>query len=245
MPVYLSIDLGILNLALCVVDIRTRSTEPKDIINDSKILSWNIETIGYNKEAMTFLIESISNQVDQLLQKYSVDQVLIERQHETNKQMVKLGYGLYGYLYGKKPTRFIKGTHKHLFCDAINYERDGKGYSTNKKTAVDAVTNIVQIMSDKHPKLMKKHVETFSDAKKQDDLADCLLQAFAYHMKPPRVVKRRLNPPKRRTKVTKKSKPRKKVSKPRKRSNITSSLLSCCSQKKLEPTVEILNSSSV
>lgn len=199
---YISIDLGVKNLSICVMTIPSKSIEAKDILRDVMVEHWLVTSIGYHKETMDHLVPSICDTIKPYSSDCKVDRVLIERQPGTNKQTVNLSHALRGYFHDKIPSQLISGSIKHKFCDQIGYVRKGKGYEVNKETAVLAATYVVNFLFKKYPQKFAKFKSQFDEAKKKDDLADSLLQGLAYHMVKPKIPKRRDGPPTKRKKKT-------------------------------------------
>ena len=156
----LSFDVGIKNLAYCLMD------------SDRNILDWGI----INCEASNTTLKMIEelDSIDYLL---SADTILIEKQPACNPKMRIISMALYVYFTirilheqeRKANILFYPAKYKLKCCDE-KFEFNVKSkYLKNKKLAVE------------HTKiLIKTHNEFFLKHKKKDDLADCFLQGLSY-----------------------------------------------------------------
>jgi hypothetical protein len=159
--IILSFDIGIKNLAYCLID-----------SEDKCILDWNILDCTGKDETLR-VIEEIDN-IDYLKQ---ADIVLLEKQPSFNPKMRNISTALYVYFILRIrheqsrtiPIMFYPAKYK-LKCCSISIEHKSKDkYRQNKNLG---------IAHTRH--LLKSHIDFFEKHKKKDDLADCFLQAYSY-----------------------------------------------------------------
>jgi hypothetical protein len=156
----LSFDVGIKNLAYCLID------------SDKNILDWDVLNCESSNTTLT-MIEKLDS-LDYLL---GADIILIEKQPAFNPKMRIISNALFVYFTirilheqeRKAKILFYSAKYKLRCCD-VKFEFKVKSkYSKNKKLAVE------------HTKiLLKTHQEFFLKHKKKDDLADCFLQGLSY-----------------------------------------------------------------
>lgn len=237
---YLSIDLGIKNLGVCVMTLpdhhaslellRKRKSKkhpyPRnetfyDFMKQSTIDLWSLDRVGHVWESMDFLVPAICKHVDELITKHQVDMLLIERQPAINKKTCILLFSLYAYFMNKIPVRVVHGGLKIKACKLIGLEKEElkerrKKKKTNKKENYDlnkllAVEGCELLINEKLiPEMVCEHdgvMAEFKEMKKQDDVADALLQGLAFHIHQPKVRTRvQQKPPKPKVRKTRKRK---------------------------------------
>jgi len=157
----LSFDIGIKNLAYCLID-----------TNDRTILDWYIIDCSGSNETLRVIEE-----LDTLPHILEADIVLLERQPSFNPKMRTMSTALYVYFLLRiqheqnRPIKiqFYPAKHKLKCCDITIEHKTKCKYRQNKNLG---------IVHTRH--LLKSHNDFFEKNKKKDDLADCFLQAYSY-----------------------------------------------------------------
>lgn len=225
---YLSIDIGITNVGVCIMTLPSesetllplkknksqkhpypRKEQTFQLIQESKIERWSLDSIGFSWESADFLVPSICKHVQSYIEKYRVDVLLIERQdNRAKKKIYALMYGLYAYFLDKLPTRLVHASAKIKVCQMLGIEKEKStktkkrsskhNYQQNKSVAVDACELLIHhkiippTLLDKTNALVE-----FKRLKKNDDVADAFLQAIAFHIwKPPLKLRQQQKQPK-------------------------------------------------
>lgn len=153
----LSIDVGIKNLAICILN-----TE-KDIIY------WKVLTLSQNKgeDQCHCLIRTLDVELD-----YELNTVLIEKQPARNNKMRIIEALLNAYFVIKQPSaKVLIYSSKHKL--GSNTFRGKSGYTERKRLSIARTTEYLK-------KIESKWLKEFSESKKKDDYADSLLQALSY-----------------------------------------------------------------
>lgn len=166
--IVLSFDIGIKNLAYCLLDINK---------NSFYILDWNILNCSATKQT-TDIVKEIIKQLNELPYLQDSELILIEKQPSCNPKMRIINSCIYMYFMIKTidnntNTKIINYSPKHkLKCSNITIPKTTKSnYAHNKKLAVE------------HTKFFIKNtnwINYFNNISKKDDLADCFLQAKSY-----------------------------------------------------------------
>ena len=159
----LSFDIGIKNLAYCLMD-----------TVDNSILDWNVLDCSGPNETLRVIEE-----IDSLSYLTSADIVLLEKQPSFNPKMRNISTALYVYFILRiqhEQNRLCKimfySPKYKLKCIDIEIEHKSKSkYRQNKNLG------IVHTRA-----LLKTHKNFFELHKKKDDLADCFLQALSYNL---------------------------------------------------------------
>lgn len=159
--IILSFDIGIKNLAYCMID-----TE------DKSILDWNILDCSGENETLRVIQE-----IDSLQYLTEADVVLLEKQPSFNPKMRNISTALYVYFILRiqheksKNCKVIFYPAKYkLKCTDTKIDHKSKcKYRQNKNLGVVHTRE-----------LLKSHQDFFENHKKKDDLADCYLQALSY-----------------------------------------------------------------
>lgn len=159
--IILSFDIGIKNLAYCMID-----TE------DNSILDWNILDCSGTNETLRVIEE-----LDSLEYLREADIVLLEKQPSFNPKMRNISTGLYVYFVLRiqhersKECKiiFYPAKYKLKCCDITIEHKSKDKYRQNKNLGV---------VHTRH--FLKTHQDFFEKHKKKDDLADCYLQALSY-----------------------------------------------------------------
>jgi hypothetical protein len=161
--ILLSFDIGIKNLAYCLMD-----------TSDNSILDWNIIDCTGSNETLRVIEE-----LDSLSYLTSADVVLLEKQPSFNPKMRNISTALYVYFIIRiqheqnKNCKILFYSPKYkLKCTDITIEHKTKSkYRQNKNLA------IVHTRA-----LLNTHKTFFENHRKKDDLADCFLQGFSYNL---------------------------------------------------------------
>ena len=159
--IILSFDIGIKNLAYCMID-----TE------DKCILDWNILDCSGTNETLRVIKE-----VDSIDYLKEADIVLLEKQPSFNPKMRNISTALYVYFILRiqhelaKNCKVIFYPAKYkLKCSNTTIEHKSKDkYRQNKNLGIVHTRE-----------LLNSHQDFFEKHKKKDDLADCYLQALSY-----------------------------------------------------------------
>lgn len=166
----LSFDIGIKNLAYCLLDINK---------NEFSILDWNVLNCTTTKHT-TDTVKEIITQLNSLEYLLETDLILIEKQPSCNPKMRIINSCIYMYFMVKTidnnlKTKIINYSPKHkLKCCNITMPKTTKSqYSHNKKLAVEHTKHFIKDTN---------WINYFLKMSKKDDLADCFLQAKSYFM---------------------------------------------------------------
>ena len=161
----LSFDIGIKNLAYCLLD-----TE------DKCILDWNILDCSGENETLRVIKE-----LDDLEYLKEADVVLLEKQPSFNPKMRIVSTAIYVYftlriLHEKnKNVKIIYYSAKNKLKNCplnITFKTKNR-YLQNKKLAVEYTKFLLNEQGN-------SIIKFFNNCKKKDDLADCYLQALSY-----------------------------------------------------------------
>ena len=160
----LSFDVGIKNLAYCLIDTSD---------NKWNIMDWNVIDCTSSNHILTLIKE-----LDSLPHILDSDVILIEKQPSFNPKMRIIGGCLYTYFTLRiaheqnRKVKIIFYSAKHKLKNVNVAQVTGKSkYYRNKKLAVEET------------KFLLKDTEWltyFMSNKKKDDLADSLLQGLSY-----------------------------------------------------------------
>lgn len=155
----LSIDVGIRNCAICVLE-------------DSRILCWKILNLTYGNDLCTTLIQAL----DALSEMVQGATVVIERQMTRKMTNVQCYLEMY---YRLKGHSVILYSPKHKLAGS-GKENSGKGlYAARKKASVE----LCETWLKDHPQ--EEWVEAvWKERRKKDDLSDALHMAIAYQANP-------------------------------------------------------------
>lgn len=163
----LSIDVGIRNLALC-------------LMNDKKIEHWDVDCIAF--EHQDGLFETLKKHLDERSWVFESDTVIIERQPDKNKRMKTIENFIHAYFVCHN-IKTILWDAKHKIPDVVGPGK--KKYRLRKDTSVERCFLFIQENN-------KEWVEFFKSHKKKDDLADTVMQALSF--KEPEIKKIVINP---------------------------------------------------
>tara|TARA_B100000963_G_scaffold359531_1_gene387122 strand:+ start:5056 stop:5550 length:495 start_codon:yes stop_codon:yes gene_type:complete len=159
--IILSFDIGVKNLAYCLID-----------SEDKTILDWNILDCSSNNETLKVIQE-----LDELEYLKEADVILLEKQPSFNPKMRNISTAIYVYFILRiqhEQNRMVKilfypAKYKLKCCDLTIEHKSKIKYTQNKNLGI-AHTRY----------LLKTHKDYFEKHKKKDDLADCFLQAYSY-----------------------------------------------------------------
>lgn len=154
----LSIDVGIRNLAMCLID------------SDEVIQNWDVS--GVPPQHQDGLFQSIRDHLDARPWVLAASTILIEKQPGQNKTMKSVENFLHSYFIIKCPqSETIIYDARHKVPDIAG---PGKArYRQRKAAAVDRCRDFI-------PEKNAHWMKTFTDSKKKDDLADTVLQALSF-----------------------------------------------------------------
>lgn len=159
--IILSFDIGIKNLAYCMID-----------SEDKCILDWNILDCSGENETLRVIEE-----IDSLEYLKQADIILLEKQPSFNPKMRNISTALYVYFVlriqyelGKNcKILFYPAKYKLKCCETKIVHKCKSKYRQNKNLGIEHTREI-----------LNSHFEFFENHKKKDDLADCYLQAISY-----------------------------------------------------------------
>ena len=162
--IILSFDVGIKNLAYCILD-----SETKDI------LDWNIIDCTSSN-----LILKLITELDSLNHLLESDLILIEKQPSFNPKMRIMSTAIFVYFTlrinheknKKIKILYYSAKHKLKLCEVKLQKPCKTKYANNKKIAIEQTKILL--------KNNYSFLNFFLNNKKKDDLADCYLQALSY-----------------------------------------------------------------
>lgn len=158
----LSIDVGIRNLAICLLD------EHKENL----VTEWDVS--GVPPEHKDGIYVSLRKHLDDRPWVLTARTILIEKQPDRNKKMVSVMHFLYAYFIIKCPdSETILYDAKHKIPDVAG---PGKAqYIRRKKVSIERCESFIRQNG------VNIHwLDTFLQSKKKDDLADTVMQALSF-----------------------------------------------------------------
>ena len=168
----LSIDVGIRNLAMCLMD-----SDGTGLVHQ-----WDVSGIPPKHEDGIF--ECLKNHLDDRPWILSATTVLIEKQPDKNRTMKSVENFLHAYciiMNAKAETIIYDARHK--IPDVAGPGKDM--YRKRKQTSIDRCRALLE-----EPGNVNAHwLSVFNASKKKDDLADTVMQALSYTNRRPEVVK--------------------------------------------------------
>jgi len=191
----LSIDVGIRNLALC-------------LLNDKKhnrVEQWDVD--GIPPEHKNGIYVSLRDHLDARPWVLTADTILIEKQPDRNKKMISVMHFLHAYFIIRCPkAETILYDARHKIPDVAG---PGKAqYNKRKKVSIQRCEEFIR---DGPTNL--DWLEVFQKSKKKDDLADTVMQALSFvnrievlpksKKKTTKLIARRPNENQKRTKYSK------------------------------------------
>lgn len=158
----LSIDVGIRNLAMC-------------LLNDKKhnrVEHWDVD--GIPPEHKDGIYVSLRDHLDARPWVLTADTVLIEKQPERNKKMISVMHFLHAYFIIRCPkAETILYDARHKIPDVAG---PGKAqYNKRKKVSIERCEAFIRDGS-----VNSDWLDTFLKSKKKDDLADTVMQALSF-----------------------------------------------------------------
>lgn len=157
----LSIDVGIRNLAMCLLD------DEHNLIEH-----WDVSGIPPQHEDGVYV--SLRKHLDERSWTLTADVTLIEKQPDRNKKMKSVENFLHAYFVIKNPEAdTIIYDARHKIPDVAGPGRSQ--YLKRKKTSIERCKEFI------HAGETNAHwIPTFNSSKKKDDLADTVMQALSY-----------------------------------------------------------------
>ena len=158
----LSIDVGIRNLALCLLD-----EDHKNLVTE-----WDVD--GIPPQHADGVYVSLRNHLDERPWVLTAKTILIEEQPSFNKKMVSVMHFLHAYFIIKCPE--AETIIYHASNKIPDISGPGKAqYNKRKKASIERCEAFIR-SSD-----VNAHwVDTFVKSKKKDDLADTVMQALSF-----------------------------------------------------------------
>ena len=196
-PVFLSFDVGVRNLAVCKAEVHVIGGAPGGGAPGGEAPQWTIhhwDVLDVLKDVATttkpgipetaqYLLDTLRQQQDVLLQNPAPTAVLIEQQPGgkfVNVSMKALSQVLQAFFYLQAPTvpiYFVSARKKLQTADSHEKGTEQKKrYRSNKQFSTNTVLELLQT-SVQNPEAA---LSIFNSRSKKDDLADSLLQAVAY-----------------------------------------------------------------
>ena len=157
----LSIDVGIKNLAMCMIDSETR-----------EIKQWDVS--GVPPESSHGLYKSLCKHLDERKWLSEATTILIEKQPPRNKKMVSVQDFLHAYfIITNQTSETIIYDAKHKIPDVA-----GPGKAQYRKRKLTSIARCKEFIETGD---VNKHwIPEFTKSKKKDDLADTVMQALSY-----------------------------------------------------------------
>ncbi len=174
--ILLSIDVGIRNLGMCIIDTETK-----------KIHHWDATGIPPQHEDGLFVC--LRNHFRDRPWVLMCDKVLIEKQPDKNKTMKSVEHFIHAYfLCNDKDVQIYDARFK--IPDVVG---PGRAMYLQRKKA--SVVRCTEFLEEHNPELSK----WFLAQKKKDDLADCVMQALSFNPPPPETTNKKKKTPRRPT----------------------------------------------
>ena len=192
----LSIDVGIKNLAMCLLD--------ED--RENLVVEWDVSGVPPQHKDGVYV--SLRKHLDERPWVLNANTILIEKQPDRNKKMVSVMHFLHAYFIIKNPdAETILYDARHKIPDVAG---PGKAqYNKRKKVSIERCEAFIR-----NGPINTHWLETFQKSKKKDDLADTVMQALSFvnrkevlpaskKKKSTKMVARRPNENQKRTKYSK------------------------------------------
>ena len=169
----LSIDVGIKNLAMCLLDEE----------NGNLVREWDVS--GVPPEHKDGVYVSLRNHLDARPWVLTAKTILIEKQPERNKKMVSVMHFLHAYFIIKCPgAETILYDARHKIPDVAG---PGKTqYNKRKKVSIERCEAFIR-----ENQVNTHWLDTFLKSKKKDDLADTVMQALSFVKRVPAPEKKK------------------------------------------------------
>ena len=156
----LSIDVGIRNLAMCLIN-----------EEDKKIIEWDVS--GVPPKHKDGLFVSLRDHLDKKPWILNAKTILIEKQPGKNKTMKSVENFLHSYFIIKlKESETIIYDARHKVPDVV-----GSGKALYRKRKQTAITRCEEMITNG---INVNWLDMFKKSKKKDDLADTYLQGLSY-----------------------------------------------------------------
>ena len=192
----LSIDVGIKNLAMCLLDEGRQNL----------VVEWDVSGVPPQHKDGVYV--SLRKHLDERPWVLNANTILIEKQPDRNKKMVSVMHFLHAYFIIKNPdAETILYDARHKIPDVAG---PGKAqYNKRKKVSIERCEAFIR-----DGPINAHWLETFQKSKKKDDLADTVMQALSFvnrkevlpaskKKKSTKLVARRPNENQKRTKYSK------------------------------------------
>ena len=165
----LSIDVGIKNLALCLLD------------GPDQIEFWEVFDIG-NTTDTTRHLTNLYKKLDStpiIWDKTRIKTIVIEKQPSFNPKMRTMASALHMFFVMKGFKHIIQYSPKYKLqlCKDISEYEGSTTYAKNKKRSIDTTRYFISL----NPVMSKQWLSKFNSAKKKDDFADSYLQGVSYY----------------------------------------------------------------
>ena len=157
----LSIDVGIRNLAMCLID-----------ENNQHIEHWDVSGIPPNhKDGVFKCMNRHLNEREWIL---TANTILIEKQPDRNRKMKTVENFLHAYMIIKNPdAECIIYDARHKIPDVAGAGK--KKYNERKKMSITRCREFLE-----NSEINGHWMDTFKTSKKKDDLADTVMQALSF-----------------------------------------------------------------
>ena len=158
----LSIDVGIRNLAMCLLDENSGNL----------VREWDVDGVPPQHEDGVYV--SLRKHLDERPWVLTANTILIEKQPERNKKMISVMHFLHAYFIIKCPdAETILYDARHKIPDVAG---PGKAqYNKRKKVSIERCEAFIRDgTTNAH------WLDTFLKSKKKDDLADTVMQALSF-----------------------------------------------------------------
>jgi len=157
----LSIDVGIRNLAMCLLN------ETSNLV-----VQWDVS--GIPPEHKDGIYVSLRKHLDERPWILDADTILIEKQPDRNKKMVSVMHFLHAYFIIKNPkAETIIYDARHKIPDVAGPGRSQ--YLKRKKVSIERCEAFIR-----RDDVNAHWLDTFIKSKKKDDLADTIMQALSF-----------------------------------------------------------------
>lgn len=158
----LSIDVGIKNLAMCLLD----------PTNNNTIVEWEVGDVP--PESTDGLYRALCRHLDSREWLLQAQTVLIEKQPDRNKRMKMVEHFLHAYFIIKiQGGEVIEYDARHKIPDVV-----GPGKTQYKKRKQTSIVRCGEFLESCDTN--KRWIDIFKKSKKKDDLADTVMQALSY-----------------------------------------------------------------
>ena len=157
----LSIDVGIKNLAMCLLNETT-----------NLVVEWDVS--GVPPQHTDGIYVSLRKHLDARPWVLGADTILIEKQPDRNKKMVSVMHFLHAYFIIKNPNaETIIYDARHKIPDVAGPGR--AQYLKRKKVSIERCEEFIR-----RDETNAHWLDTFLKSKKKDDLADTVMQALSF-----------------------------------------------------------------